>query len=307
MLVHEPALPSVEIGASLTIPGPPLPVETMKALWHRWCNRLNMGGWSMVWRLEVQKRGQCHWHVCASRSCDGLRWSDAIGGCPGVTVPHAPPDTTVELATAEASGDLHDWQVVAAASVLRKSWLDALAGLGPFDYDPPVSVGKRGRMISHVESLAAWPGADQAAVQVSADGGHGSWRRYMQDHASKSKQEQIAEGIGRHWGVVGRKRYKRALPADVDRLPDRAFWRFLRAYQRLCTPQLKDKRPVGKACPFGRRLGRRIRRGGRGQSIWYSRPETVKRLASWALCSETVAPAADQVQRLRSADRVAAA
>lgn len=52
------------------------------------------------------------------------------------------------------------------------------------------------------------PGAeDRAAVADLCASWSDGQRRYLFDHASKRKAEQVASGWGRHWGVVGRRRF----------------------------------------------------------------------------------------------------
>lgn len=172
------------------------------------------------------------------------------------------------------------WHFIMSVPAYRQAyeimllWWNALDSIGPQDFDPPHVVGKM--EIRHIERLSNMPGADSASCLVKKDNGSGSWRRYMQDHASKSKQEQVAESKGRQWGVVGRKLYTKQLPLETDHLTDDQYFRFVRMYQRLCTPS----RPA--ACCFGRKLGYRPSRGRRGESVWFSNGATVKRIAGWA-------------------------
>ena len=50
---------------------------------------------------------------------------------------------------------------------------------------------------------SALMGADRHAVDIEADTGKTLWWRYLCDHTSKSKQEQVFGWDGfRHWGVV---------------------------------------------------------------------------------------------------------
>ena len=74
---------------------------------------------------------------------------------------------------------------------------------------------------------------------MQANGSRGAWLRYMQDHASKGKQDQIGVAKGRHWGIIGRKLYSRAVPVSTAELSDSEYFRFLRAYQRLCRPSFR--------------------------------------------------------------------
>ena len=52
-------------GVCLTIPGPVLPVERVRYLWHDWVMyyRLHHPDMPCIWRIELQTRGQAHWHL----------------------------------------------------------------------------------------------------------------------------------------------------------------------------------------------------------------------------------------------------
>jgi hypothetical protein len=116
------------------------------------------------------------------------------------------------------------------------------------------------------------PGARRFSAHVEQSDGSEKWWRYLCDHTSKTKQEQIGEGIGRHWGIIGRKRYTFAHP-DLQRVSDGVFYRVLRALQRLSTTAHKEPK-----APFGRKLGQRMKRGHGGRSVWFTSPDLVKRL-----------------------------
>ena len=223
------------VGASMTIPGPSLPATESKELWHDWCRDIERRGWSVVWRMEVQSRGQLHWHCLV----------------------YLPPKV--------GRGQIAD------------SWWDALRGLGRRVFDPPHRLPSGDEILS-VSTLMAMPGADRrSCVTNNNEDGCANWKRYIQDHATKAKQEQIPENMGRHWGVVGRNRFKACEIMRAYEMTAPEYWRFLRAYQRLCTPSFKCD-----GVPFGRRLGFRIRRGKWGGSVWFSNPSTVERLVKWA-------------------------
>jgi hypothetical protein len=127
-------------------------------------------------------------------------------------------------------------------------------------------------------SRAALPGASRyACVVPDADAKRGAWLRYLQDHSTKAKQEQIPESIGRHWGVVGRKRFVEHEPIIKVDLTDRQYAKALRAFQRLWTPS----RP-NPAAPFGRSLSYSPTRGRRGHAVAYTNPITAARICEWA-------------------------
>jgi len=151
-----------------------------------------------------------------------------------------------------------------------------------------------------VDNLMAWPGAHLRAVDVKEKGDDGAWMRYMQDHASKSKQEQIAIGIGRQWGVIGRKHFVKCVPEFVERLTDLERDKFLRCLQRLATPHVYEPRvfPINyiegltdvggvsrsKKDRLAWKLGRRPLRGHIGKSVWFEEPAklaAVRRIIAW--------------------------
>lgn len=284
MLTHDPAQDSILVGATFTIPGKDvLEVHEVSEIWRHWCREADRSGWGAVWRMEVQKRGAVHWHVLAVIPRRAITWMNTVGGVPITKKmwladprrggsPDAGPiedlNLTDELGLCDSSIPVvSEWQSFAARCVIVKSWHKTLDRSFT-----PEGVSRR-----------SLPGAYYFSASATVDDGRGAWLRYLQDHATKSKREQVAEGFGRHWGVIGRKRFVRVLPDYVCKLDSVSYYRFLRAYQRLCTPQLKDGRVQGKQCRFGRRLGRRIRRGSMGRSVWYSNPETVRRLVDWAV------------------------
>lgn len=156
-------------------------------------------------------------------------------------------------------------------------WWDALRKQGEMVFSPPYSTKNGTREYIRVSSLMVLPGAHEHSCVVQSDGSRGAWMRYLSDHATKSKTEQIAVGKGRHWGVVGRNRFVQVFPDHVQQLDETAYYRFLRVYRRLCQSSKKA------SCVFGRKLGKRPRFGLFGQTVKFSRTETVKRLADWAV------------------------
>jgi hypothetical protein len=232
------------LGVSFTVPGKPLTVKQTKKLWDNFRLSLKREQVGMVWRLEVQQRGAVHWHCIT-------------------IVPHE-----LQQTPSLTLGGWTEW-------IVTKKWFEALDSLGEYTHDKIQNFGF-GQSGYFVGLRSYMQGALQHAVDVQEDGGRGAWLRYIQDHASKSKQEQMPVGFGRHWGVIG-KRFFQQQKGNTVEVDTKSYYRFLRMYRRLCTPSYQCP---GK--PFNRSLGFRPGRGARGVSVWFSKPETVRKLQDWA-------------------------
>ena len=118
------------------------------------------------------------------------------------------------------------WHVVLSvpagvhAVAISMLWWDALRKQGKMVFSPPYTTKNGTWNITSVSSLMALPGAYEHSCNVQANGSRGAWLRYMQDHASKGKQDQIGVAKGRHWGIIGRKLYSRAVPVSTAELSD---------------------------------------------------------------------------------------
>lgn len=227
-------------GATFTIPGPPVPASEAKGIWSWFCLQVVKSGRGMIWRLELQARGQLHWHA---------------------------------LVIASDIVSLHR---------LNALWGEAVGRLGAFDPPEPYygANGDWNRGYTHCASRMSLPGAFVHACHIESEEtgcGRGAWLRYLQDHASKAKQEQIPTDVGRHWGIVGRGFFVQQIPIDVAKLTPKQYAAVRRAYERLATPSR-----ASEGSPFGRRLGWRVRRGRRGRAVCFVNPTTVSRLVAWA-------------------------
>jgi hypothetical protein len=293
LLIH--GLPKSMVGFSctFTIPGPPLPEAKMKQLKNTWQIYLRRVGGCAVWRAEVQKRGSLHYHLFA--------------GLPVKEYPGLPPELLREynglkgreilkdvwLRSLSSLGEIEWWivnqwqdceQMPPVADGCCRVELKA-AGTGQpvfldLTTEKPASMFgvQRFNGSECPTDLSKWWGAEKYAadVQPVADT-YGAWSRYMNDHATKTKQEQIGENIGRHWGVINRDCFEVVAPSSVARMTQRQYAAFLRCYHRLCTPFLR--------CPgalFGRRRGFTPTRGRTGRAVSFCNPETMRRLAEWA-------------------------
>jgi len=261
LLTHRPPESWVVVGATFTIPGSPMEPTDAKRLFLDWCTHAAHDGWCAVWRLEVQQRGQLHWHLLV---CLDPEVPEVIAGA------FAHPGARCDTNATASQGDpvREDW----GALTVKRSWEDAIRRAGAYDDGQGVYDHRMGVF-----------GADRHAAMTGAvrDEDCGPLLRYLQDHATKAKQEQVAVGMGRHWGVVGRKHWERVLSDEDAKLTPTEYSRFLRALQRLATPSRKVP------CIFGRKLGFRQRRGRVGRSVWFSRPETIRRLVAWARSAGT--------------------
>jgi hypothetical protein len=240
----------------LTIPGVAIPSKAaIRGLWYEFSKAILRRGWAMVWRLEVQTRGMPHWHCLLIT--------------PGE----------------EDRSSVSKW--------IWHRWASFVDRLEPVPEH--VTVGLRGGWYLHQymggEYVSSSPefqrsrmrGTGNRMISVEGDsdrGGPGIWKRYLQDHASKVKAEQVADGWGRHWGIVGRRLFVRIVPRVVDmtRRTDE-YSRVLRCLRRMWRRRVHDER-----CLFGSRLGRGPRRGriGTGVAAVFGRVETVERLLAWA-------------------------
>lgn len=282
------------VGCTFTVPGPVLPASVYRELWVWFGKALDKARVGLIWRMEIQRRGALHWHGIAVGSASGsARWWGS----------HFQASEAFEWSPGKSAHFL--------SNRLRELWSAALDHLGAFTYEPAVPLSdassewagdisrvpyadaptvplalqtERGRTsgVLATPTLSSWPGASERAYggEVGADGWSGAWLRYLQDHASKLKQEQVAQAMGRHWGIAYRRGF-RPRPADgSETLTERQYWRFVRCLQRLATPSRHA------SCVFGRRLGYRQRRGTVGESVWFTRPETVRKAVAWAKCSD---------------------
>jgi hypothetical protein len=239
LLSHRPAQGYSIASLTLTVPGPPLIVPEIRKLWNLFGVTLREMGMGAVWRMEVQKRGAVHWHCM-------LCW---------------------KTPSEEIEGDGFGQVWIA----MQRVWDNCLKSMGPV-----VHTCKTGGKELHGEfdNRTSIPGADRHAFVLQREEGDAMrWARYMQDHATKAKQEQIAQNMGRHWGVINKACFARVLPDETVKLSPKEYFRVLRMMQRLGTPRIKDDRD-----PFGRRAGRGIKRGRIGASVWFTDPVTVKRM-----------------------------
>jgi len=162
-------------------------------------------------------------------------------------------------------------------------WGEVIDNIRCHDQLPSWPSGWTGVAVRGYPDLAKWPGAEEKACDAELQEKNGAWLRYLQDHATKRKQAQVLKpGSGKHWGKIGGKVFVEAAPTGrIDFGEDhKAMGRFLRQLDRLRTPKCTKAQHDGK-----RRYA--VRSSRTGQRVYFSRPETIERLAKWALSEES--------------------
>ena len=146
-------------GVTLTIPGESITPEDWKRAFKQLTTRCARSNVGLVWRLELQQRGQPHIHCIA-------------------TTPRFVGES-VTASTLPAFVGFWWWETW---SKILDSAFPECAGIVDLDGEY-VQASKAPR------SLLA--GARLHAVRIEADTGGGLWWRYLCDHTTKSKQEQV--------------------------------------------------------------------------------------------------------------------
>lgn len=312
LLTHEPVAGLKPYGVTFTVPGPPIEPERARKLWDHFAKHfLVRNGLGAVWRVEIQKRGAAHWHclLAAPPKIEGAEvwtvlryfWTRALDTLPPWYV-HAggdlPAPETITPGCIRHTTQFQWWDVSRRPCAIRKKLPDSLGHLqqaADWINSRQILIGHRVETLMHRSDLeklkfSKWPGSWEYSVHVQGEGGRGAWLRYLQDHATKAKQEQVATGFGRHWGVVGRGKFAPVEPETEKVFSCReSYFRFWRAYHRLTRPvmsyRIRREKSVAKFAGrifAGRSLGWSSNRGIYGQSVWFSKPETVLKLWEWA-------------------------
>lgn len=234
---------------TLTIPGPAISdFQLQKSIFDNFCLRIKKRKFPMVWRCEIQKRGQLHWHCM-------------LGSLLSV----------------------HE---------LKSMWLQSLKSVGMigftvekwqssckhFPYEYECFAGENGDVIACYLDKCHSAYEQSADVQIISEKSQG-WIRYLYDHTTKSKQEQIPENIGKHWGYINKKQFVESPVEFSESLTLKQYARVMRWFNRLCTPYIRFDGAL-----FGRKRGFYWRRGKSGKSVYFSNPTTLKRMIELA-CS----------------------
>jgi len=245
LLTHDAPGGWITAGLTFTIPGDVVETGVASSLWRTFSRWASKSGVGLIWRAEVQRRGQLHWH--------------AIGISRPEWLPYV---TRLTLPGPDGKRPKRELGALPADEAWREMWWAAVKSLG--------------------DERMSRPGSIEHAADVRCDEGdqRGKWLRYLQDHASKRKQGQVAENIGRHWGVVGRALWRVSLADTVEHLSPAEFKRLVRAVQRMTRPRIRAPQ-----APFGSKLGWKSSRGRIGSSVWFVSTAAMSALVEWARMS----------------------
>jgi len=191
-------------GATLTVPGPPVSVREWHRIWNAYRHKLlRLGNITLIWRIELQERGQPHVHcVCWGKNGSGrLReyWLDALD----ILGPYEGP-----------------------AEMEHESTITRTDG-------KRTDTGEFKPGFAKVTTRSIWPGAFEHSVKTDGlgPGDKTGWWRYLAAHASKSKQAQLG-WKGRQWGVVNKGLLDREEPVLIE-LTHRAMNKVIRCLRKI--------------------------------------------------------------------------
>jgi hypothetical protein len=154
---------------------------------------------------------------------------------------------------------------------MKESWFSAIEKLGEIS-----NYKTSGGCVISASSRLAIPSAEERCWVAKPENGSDCWWRYLCDHASKLKQEQIGHDIGRHWGTIGKKHAKPVFSDEVLCLSDDEMMKFRRVVRRLCTPNVKNE-----SSPFGSRLGYAPNLSKNGRVDRFGHSKAVSQYLAW--------------------------
>lgn len=248
LLTHESSTQSW--GVTLTIPGETVAPDDWKKALNRLSTRCTRAGVGLVWRLELQTRGQPHIHCIA-------------------TTPRFPKNEGGESATESTlPAYVHFWWWETWSKIIDKAIPECAGRVDLGGNVVEASKAPRSLLL----------GADRYAVCVEPDTGGGLWWRYLCDHATKSKQAQVCTWANvRHWGRFCASSFREVEPENIA-IGRKVFVSVYRWIRNSTRRRIQDER-----APFGSRKGVSPRRSCAGSSVWFGvDPETVGRLLSLA-------------------------
>lgn len=231
LLTHAPD--SEIYSVTLTVPGDVVSSEQWRVLFGAFSKFLSKKGVGAIWRLELQTRGQPHLHMI-------------------VTVPEG-------LAVSGGADD----RLACVYAWFQRVWFFHVDKFLP-PCDGRIKTGSNSFDFGYDIPRSALMGADRHAISVEADKGSSLWWRYLCDHTSKSKQEQVVNWDGfRHWGIICRRRFREVEPERL-RVPRAVFVRVYRWLRQASRRRVRDDR-----CVFGSRLVASPRRHSGGSAVWF--------------------------------------
>lgn len=262
---------------TLTVPGTtPFTPEETKDAWVLMRKKLHRLGDCGFWRLEVQKRGAVHWH---------LLLCTAAGASAPAIIRRAWLEVLSRFACLTAVSQYQAGYVLEhtdsdSSEYYRREYewakhLDLAMSCG-------LSLEYKDVKKDHVQMMGVdlernlIVGAQEHACDVQVSDNHAGWHRYMMDHCTKAKQEQVLTFTGmRHWGFINK---KKLIPAECcrEKLTYEESITLLRIISKWSRPRIRA------ACCFGSRLGFRTSRGRRGASVWFGNPDLYERIIAFA-------------------------
>ena len=252
-----------QFGLTLTIPGYPLNEKTLKKLFNRFrTNSKRMPfEFGAVARVETQARGQLHYHLICGVTTDNedeivkemeklwIKTLKAIG-----TIPKEHTGTfsePIRIEPSEVTETFDYWQSIEDAYELNKS------------------KAKRKFIYSKACQVELFPTQE-----------YGNWLRYLNDHATKFKKDQIHSYNIRHWQIINKEAFERC-PGERTILDDNLFFQICRWLSRMQTPIFKSKVP---GMLFNKRKGRSFKHTGKsGLYNYFSNPATMQAMLNFVL------------------------
>jgi hypothetical protein len=243
-------------------------------------------GWCAVWRMEVQQRGVIHYHLIVSfpesfgvqSATDRIRslWYDALDRLP----------LPVGLRRSSQSIKSKDGNDVWGFAV----WGKNLAMACP-EFRRSMWPGARDWVNADGQTVKG----SAVHIDINSEESGAVWYRYLCDHASKTKQHQVAENLGRHWGVVNKAVFVAAESMDIQPINDKAFFRVVRWLGRLRSPLVYSVRlrrlrglPAQHSAQYPRsqfhdcKVQRRAQGCWAGSRVFFGNVETYKRMILYA-------------------------
>lgn len=248
MVTHDVNPDLIECSVTLTVPGPIMTVEEKKALWKNFTTEIGRREWACLWRLELQKRGQFHWHCIMGLKNNYGTFQEYFERIVLKAEKEGTSQRYRHITKKDKNGlPFKKWftcQEYLLKEMVTELWQKVLPG-------------DRSKF------------CNDYTVDLEMDRTGYAWRRYMQDHASKLKDEQLSD-TGKQWGIINRKLFTNSqLILDVDFLSRRHWCIFNRPLMRLKNGTNKKKK--------------RFKKISQGKSVSFGKKNTFIRLYDWSV------------------------